>query len=59
MPLPETEKARRLQILIEHQRGIQAVRNQARLNQKFEVLVAGASKREGHWYGHHFQQSVR
>jgi tRNA-2-methylthio-N6-dimethylallyladenosine synthase len=49
--LPEEEKARRLQVLLEHQRGIQAVRNQLRVNQIFEVLVEGASRREGQWYG--------
>ena len=49
--LPEIEKARRLQILLEHQRAIQSVRNQSRLNQICEVLVEGASKREGQWYG--------
>jgi tRNA-2-methylthio-N6-dimethylallyladenosine synthase len=50
-PVPEQEKARRLQVLLERQRAIQSVRNQLLVNQTFEVLVEGASKREGQWFG--------
>ena len=50
-PVPESEKARRLQALQERQRGIQAQRNQSLLGQTFEVLVEGASRRESRWTG--------
>ncbi len=49
--IPDDEKARRLQVLLEHQRKIQSANNQQRVNQIFEVLVEGASKRESQWYG--------
>ena len=50
-PVPESEKARRLQALQERQRGIQVQRNQSLLGQTFEVLVEGASRRESQWTG--------
>ena len=50
-PVPESEKARRLQVLQERQRGIQVQRNQSLLGQTFEVLVEGASRRESQWTG--------
>jgi len=50
-PVPESEKARRLQALQERQRGIQVQRNQSLAGQTFEVLVEGASRRESQWTG--------
>jgi tRNA-2-methylthio-N6-dimethylallyladenosine synthase len=50
-PVPESEKARRLQALQERQRGIQVQRNQSLVGQTFEVLVEGASRRESQWSG--------
>ncbi len=50
-PVPESEKARRLQALQERQRGIQVQRNQGLVGQTFEVLVEGASRRESQWTG--------
>jgi tRNA-2-methylthio-N6-dimethylallyladenosine synthase len=49
--IPESEKARRLQVLMEKQRAIQLQRNQSLVGQAFEVLVEGASRREAHWTG--------
>ena len=50
-PVPESEKARRLQALQERQRNIQVQRNQSLVGQVFEVLVEGASRRESQWTG--------
>ena len=49
--IPESEKARRLQVLLEKQRAIQSQRNQDLVGQAFEVLVEGASRRETQWTG--------
>jgi tRNA-2-methylthio-N6-dimethylallyladenosine synthase len=49
--IPESEKARRLQVLLEKQRAIQSQRNQYLVGQAFEVLVEGASRRETQWTG--------
>jgi tRNA-2-methylthio-N6-dimethylallyladenosine synthase len=51
-PGKEEEKGRRLAILQEKQRQIQAVRNAALIGQTFEVLVSGKSRRENQWSGH-------
>jgi tRNA-2-methylthio-N6-dimethylallyladenosine synthase len=51
-PIPEEEKGRRLAILQERQRQIQARRNEALVGQVFEVLVEGKSRRENQWAGH-------
>jgi tRNA-2-methylthio-N6-dimethylallyladenosine synthase len=51
-PVAEEEKGRRLAILQEKQREIQAVRNAALIGQTFEVLVSGKSRRENQWSGH-------
>ena len=51
-PVPEEEKGRRLAMLQEKQRQIQAVRNAALIGQTFEVLVSGKSRRENQWSGH-------
>ena len=50
-PVPESEKARRLQALLERQRGIQVQRNQSLVGQAFEVLVEGATRKESQWTG--------
>ena len=49
--VPEAEKSRRLQALLERQRAIQLQRNQRLAGRTFEVLVDGASRREGQWTG--------
>jgi tRNA-2-methylthio-N6-dimethylallyladenosine synthase len=49
--IPESEKARRLQVLMEKQRATQSQRNQDLVGQRFEVLVEGASRRESQWTG--------
>ena len=51
-PVPEAEKGRRLSILQEVQREIQASRNRALVGQTFEVLVNGKSRREYQWTGY-------
>jgi tRNA-2-methylthio-N6-dimethylallyladenosine synthase len=51
-PIAEEEKGRRLAMLQEKQRQIQAVRNAALIGQTFEVLVSGKSRRENQWSGH-------
>jgi len=51
-PIPEEEKGRRLAILQEKQREIQAVRNAGLAGQIFEVMVSSKSRREGQWSGH-------
>ena len=50
-PVPEGEKQRRLRTLQERQRAIQLQRHQSLVGQTFEVLVEGASRREGQWTG--------
>jgi tRNA-2-methylthio-N6-dimethylallyladenosine synthase len=50
--IPEEEKSRRLAILQEKQREIQAKRHAALAGTTFEVLVSGKSRRENHWSGH-------
>jgi tRNA-2-methylthio-N6-dimethylallyladenosine synthase len=49
--VPEGEKSRRLALLLERQRAIQAARNESLVGQTFEVLVEGASRREHQWTG--------
>lgn len=51
-PISEEEKGRRLGILQEKQRGIQAARNEAFVGKTIEVLVEGKSRRENQWAGH-------
>jgi len=50
--IPEEEKARRLGILQEKQRQIQAARSLEYLGKTFEVMVSGKSRREKQWSGH-------
>ncbi len=49
--VPEQEKARRLQVLLDRQRALQVAGNESFIGHTFEVLVEGAAKRESQWYG--------
>ena len=51
-PISEDEKSRRLTMLQEKQREIQAARNAELVGQTFEVMVSGKSRRENQWSGH-------
>jgi tRNA-2-methylthio-N6-dimethylallyladenosine synthase len=50
--VPEEEKSRRLGILQERQRHIQAQRNATLMGTSFELMVSGKSRRENQWSGH-------
>jgi tRNA-2-methylthio-N6-dimethylallyladenosine synthase len=50
-PIPDEEKSRRLAVLQEVQREIQAVKNAGLVGQIQELLVNGESKRENQWLG--------
>jgi tRNA-2-methylthio-N6-dimethylallyladenosine synthase len=50
--IPEEEKSRRLGVLQEKQREIQAARNAELVGRTFEVLVSGKSRREEQWFGY-------
>jgi tRNA-2-methylthio-N6-dimethylallyladenosine synthase len=50
--IPEEEKGRRLAVVQEKQREIQAARNAELAGQTFEVLVSGKSRRENQWTGY-------
>jgi tRNA-2-methylthio-N6-dimethylallyladenosine synthase len=50
--IPEEEKGRRLAVLQEKQREIQAVRHATMVGERFELLVSGKSRRENQWSGH-------
>jgi tRNA-2-methylthio-N6-dimethylallyladenosine synthase len=47
--VPDTEKGRRLERLIELQRGVSAERNEALVGHEVEVLVEGPAKRPAGW----------
>ena len=49
--IPEEEKGRRLARVMDRQREIQLARNESLVGKTFEVLVDGASRREGQWSG--------
>jgi tRNA-2-methylthio-N6-dimethylallyladenosine synthase len=49
--IPEDEKGRRLARVMDRQREIQLARNETLVGKTFEVLVDGASRREGQWSG--------
>jgi tRNA-2-methylthio-N6-dimethylallyladenosine synthase len=51
-PVPEEEKSRRLALLQEKQRAIQAESLRSLAGEIFEVHVDGKSKKEDSWYGH-------
>lgn len=50
--IPEEDKSRRLAMLQEKQRAIQAETLQSLVGESFEVHVDGKSKKENSWYGH-------
>jgi tRNA-2-methylthio-N6-dimethylallyladenosine synthase len=50
--IPEEEKTRRLMILMEKQREIQAGLNAVRVGERYELLVVNKSRRENQWSGH-------
>src|SRR6267154_679817 len=50
--ISEEEKSRRLAILQDRQREIQATKNEHFVGDKFEVLVSGKSRRENQWTGY-------
>jgi tRNA-2-methylthio-N6-dimethylallyladenosine synthase len=49
--IPDEEKSRRLRILQERQRSIQAARNEALIGSVVEVLVESSARREHQWAG--------
>jgi tRNA-2-methylthio-N6-dimethylallyladenosine synthase len=49
--IPEEEKSRRLAVLLEHQRQIQAKRNENFVGQSFELLVDGRRAKRDQWAG--------
>jgi len=49
--IPEEEKSRRLAVLLEHQRQIQAKRNEIFVGQSFELLVDGRRTKRDQWAG--------
>src|SRR5437879_1948550 len=50
--MSEEEKGRRLAVLQDRQREIQAAKNEHFVGDKFEVLVSGKSRRENQWTGY-------
>jgi len=50
--ISEEEKSRRLALLQEKQREIQAKKHAALVGETFEILVSGKSRRENQWSGH-------
>jgi tRNA-2-methylthio-N6-dimethylallyladenosine synthase len=50
--ISEEEKSRRLAVLQEKQREIQAARNAEFIGETFEILVSGKSRRENQWFGY-------
>ena len=49
--IPDEEKARRLAVLMEHQRDIQKRRNQNHLGTVLEVMIEGRNEARGQWIG--------
>jgi tRNA-2-methylthio-N6-dimethylallyladenosine synthase len=49
--IPDEEKARRLAVLMEHQRDIQKRRNQRHLGTVLEVMIEGRNEARGQWIG--------
>src|SRR5579863_10096734 len=56
--IPDTEKARRLAVLNEKQRGIQKQRNERYLGTTLEVMVEGRNDARGQWSGRTSQNKV-
>ena len=49
--IPESEKSRRLAVLLERQRGIQQPKNQNHVGGEVEVMVEGKNDARGQWIG--------
>jgi tRNA-2-methylthio-N6-dimethylallyladenosine synthase len=49
--IPDAEKSRRLNLLLEHQRVIQQKRNQKHLGEKLEVMVEARNQARAQWVG--------
>jgi tRNA-2-methylthio-N6-dimethylallyladenosine synthase len=56
--IPEEEKARRLNVLLEKQREIQKRRNRRHLGQRVEVMVEGRNEARKQWSGRTSQNKV-
>jgi len=56
--IPEEEKARRLNVLLEKQRDIQKRRNRRHLGQRVEVMVEGRNEARKQWSGRTSQNKV-
>jgi tRNA-2-methylthio-N6-dimethylallyladenosine synthase len=49
--IPDTEKSRRLAVLMERQRDIQKSRNMKQVDQQYEVMVEGRNEARAQWLG--------
>src|SRR5260221_2417327 len=49
--IPDEEKSRRLNVLLERQRAIQKARNQKQMGQQYEVMVEGRNEARRQWMG--------
>ncbi len=49
--IPDEEKSRRLNVLLERQRTIQKERNQKQMGQQFEVMIEGRNEARRQWQG--------
>jgi len=56
--IPDSEKARRLAVLLEKQREIQRLRYQRHVGQTLEVMVEGRNSARGQWVGRTSQNKV-
>jgi tRNA-2-methylthio-N6-dimethylallyladenosine synthase len=56
--IPDTEKARRLNVLLEKQREIQKRRNQRHVGEIYEVMVEGRNQARAQWIGRTSQNKV-
>jgi tRNA-2-methylthio-N6-dimethylallyladenosine synthase len=56
--IPEEEKARRLNVVLEKQRQLQKTRNQKHLGQVLEVMVEGKNEARGQWIARTSQNKV-
>ncbi len=56
--IPEAEKARRLAVLMEHQRGIQVESYRRHLGQTLQVMVEGRNEARGQWIGRSSQNKT-
>lgn len=56
--IPEQEKARRLAVLMEHQRGIQVKNYRRHVGQTLQVMVEGRREARGQWIGRSSQNTT-